>query len=221
VDLAAESMDVTSETIKEELQKKNVNVSSRTVQRRLNEAGFKYMKPLSKPLLTEEHQQRRLQWAREMENQDWSQIMATDETIIRLNMIRKFSWQRPGERKIFRTVNKSLKVNVWECLSEHGFGRIYCFTNNLNSEFLCNHIYRDALIPSARQHFGGLPWLLLEDNDPKHRSKYTSDWKIAHHITTLPWASMGPDMNPVENLWAIPPNEQHKKTNSSSNRFIW
>ena len=138
-----------------------------------------------------------------MKNYDWNLVMASDETIIRLHTSRKFSWQRPGERTIARTVKFSLKVNVWGCFSEQGFGRICCFTRDLNSEFLRNHIYHNVLLPSARHHFAGSPWFLLEDNDPKHRSNYAPTWKSAHRIVTLPWPSMSPDMNPIGNLWSI------------------
>ena len=73
---------------------------------------------LSKPLLNEQHRRRCIQWAREMKNYYWSQVMASGETIIRLHAARKFSWQRPGERRISRTVKFSLKVNVWGCFYE-------------------------------------------------------------------------------------------------------
>ena len=138
-----------------------------------------------------------------MRNYDWNLVMASDETMIRLHTSRKFSWQRLGERRIARTVKFSLKVNVWDRFSEQGFGRICCFTRDLNSEFLCNHIYRDILLPSARHHFARLPGFLLEDNDAKHRSNYTSTWKSAHRIVTLSWPSISLNMNPIENLWSI------------------
>ena len=203
VDLTTEKMDATSETVKQELEKTKVFISNRTIRRRFHEAGLQYMRPLSKPLLNKQHRQRRVRWAREMKNYDWNLVMVIDETMIRLHTSRKFSWQRPGERRIARTVKFSLKVNVWGCFSEQGFRRICCFTRDLNSKFLCNHIYRNVLLPFARYHFARSPWFLLEDNDPKHRSNYTSAWKSAHRTVRLPWPSMSPDMNPIENLWSI------------------
>ena len=186
VDLTTEKMDATSETVQQELEKKKVVISNRTIRRRFHEAGLQYMRPLSKPLLNEQHRQRRIQWARTMKNYNWSLAMASDETMIRLHTSRKFSWQTSGERRIVRTEKFSLKVNVWGCFSEQGFGRICCFTPDLNSEFLCNHIYRNALLPSAQHCFARSPWFLLEDNDPKHHSNYTSAWKSTHRIVTLP-----------------------------------
>ena len=95
-----------------------------------------------------------------MKNYDWN-LVAGDETIIRLHTSRKFSWQRPDERRIARTVKFSLKVNVWGCFSKQGFGSIYYFSRDMNSEFLCNLIYRNVLLSSARYDFARSPWFLL------------------------------------------------------------
>ncbi|CAF4147660.1 unnamed protein product, partial [Rotaria sordida] len=112
--------------------------------------------------------------------------------------------QRPGERKVVRTVKYPLKVNVWGCLSNSGFGRIVCFQHNLTSDLLCNEIYQNALLPTARSHFGRRHnWVLLEDNDPKLPSRFSIQWRQEHHIITLPWPSHSPDANPIENLWSL------------------
>jgi transposase len=203
VDMALDDMNTTSKTIKDEFENIGITVSQDTIQRRLKDAGLKYSKPLSKPLLSEWHRQQRLTWAESMKNYDWSKVMATDETSIRLHTSHKYTWQRPGERKVVRTVKYPLKINVWGCLSKKGFGRVFWFKNNLNSEFLCHKIYRNALLPSARQHFGQSQWVLLEDNDLKHRSNYSRTWKSDHQIVTLSWPSHSPDVNPIENLWAL------------------
>jgi hypothetical protein len=138
-----------------------------------------------------------------MVNYDWSKVMACDETLIRIHTTHKYTWQRPGERKVIRTVKYPLKIHVWGCLCRKGFGRVFRFKNKLNSEFLCHQVYRNALLPSTRQHFGRSQWFLLEDNDPKHRSHYSHTWKSDHHIVSLSWPSLSPDMNPIENLWPL------------------
>jgi transposase len=81
---------ITSKRIQQELQLQGVNASVRTVQRRLVEAGFRYSRPLSKPLLTEEHQRDRLKWARSMKNYDWDKVIISDEASIHLHAVRKF-----------------------------------------------------------------------------------------------------------------------------------
>ena len=57
VDLTTEKMDTASETVKQELEKRKVFISNRTIRRRLHEAGLQYMRPLSKPFLNEQHRQ--------------------------------------------------------------------------------------------------------------------------------------------------------------------
>ena len=94
-----------------------------------------------------------------------------------------------------------LKVNVWGCLSVVGFGRIVCFQHNLNSSFLCKKKYKYTLLTTARFHFGRhRDWVLVEGNDPKHRSNFSQEWKKNHHITTPPRPSQSPNANPTENL---------------------
>ena len=56
------------------------------------------------------------------------------------------------EVKVF-IVKYSSKVHVYRCFSEKGFGNIYCFTENLNSELLYT-IYKKTLLPSTRNFFG-------------------------------------------------------------------
>ncbi|CAF4331666.1 unnamed protein product [Rotaria sp. Silwood2] len=167
-------------------------------------AGLRYCTPLSKPLLTQKHQQDRLQWAKLVRNQDWNNVIATDETTFRLNTIRHMHWQFPGNRTVRRTVKFPLKINVWGCMTAKGFGKIILFKQNLHSHFLCNEIYQNGLLPTARNVFGrSKNWLLMEDKDPKHRSTFSRDWKAQHDIKQLPWAAFSPDMNPMENLWAL------------------
>jgi hypothetical protein len=112
VDMALDEMSATSKTIQDELATSGVTVSQNTIQRRLKDAGLKYSKPLSKPLLSGRHWQQRLAWAKSMKNYDWSKAVASDETQISLHTTHKYTWQRPGEQKVVRTVKYPLKINV-------------------------------------------------------------------------------------------------------------
>ncbi|CAF3084979.1 unnamed protein product [Rotaria sp. Silwood2] len=86
VDLVQQHVDeeITSKQIQQELQHEGVNVSLRTVQHRLVEAGFNYSRPLSKPLLSEPHRRYRLIWTQSLRNYDWNKIIISDEKTIRL-----------------------------------------------------------------------------------------------------------------------------------------
>ena len=79
---------------------------------------------------------------------------------------------------MIRTVQYLLKVNIWGCLLVKGFRRVICFHHNLNSSFLCSKIYTNTLLLTARTHFWrGRAWVLVEDNDLKHCSQMSIEWK--------------------------------------------
>jgi transposase len=204
ISLAEQQTFITSRDITNKLNRKGVMINERTVQRRLNEAGARYNRPLSKPLLTEVHRKNRLKWARDHKDTNWEQVIFSDETTIRLNSVKGLVWNLPGKKKIVRTVKHPIKVNVWGCFSNKGFGCIVCFKQNLNAELMCD-IYKHGLLPTAKKQFGhdSTIWRLQEDNDPKHTSKLAVQWKTNNSVNVIDWPSMSPDIAPIENVWQL------------------
>ena len=131
-------------------------------------------------------------------------MIFTDETTIFQFSKPKKVWRYKGEKVKAPTVKHSAKVNVYSCFSEKSFGEIYCFTENLNVELLCT-IYEKTLLPSARNFFreDNNSWKLQEDNDPKHTSGKAKRWKNDNDVNTISWPSQSPDLNPMENIWAV------------------
>src|SRR5579871_1465668 len=80
-------------------------------------------------------------------------------------------WRYKSKKVKVPIVKHSIKVYIYRCFSEKSFGNIYCFTENLNSEFLYT-IYKKILLLFARNFFreDNNSWKLQEDNDPKHTS---------------------------------------------------
>ena len=102
-----------------------LDISPRTICRRLAEAGFRYGVPIRKPLLTEDHIKVRFQWAMDHRNFDFSKVIFTDETTFLLFSMKRRIWQLRVAREVFRTVKHSTKVHAWGCFSENGFGKLY------------------------------------------------------------------------------------------------
>lgn len=204
VSLANEETFITSHDIHDKLKGKRVDINARTIRRRLHEAGAKFSRPLSKPLLTNKHRTNRLEWAQAQTATNWDHVIFTDETTVRLNHVKGFVWNLPGRKKVIRTVKHPVKVNVWGCFSSRGFGRIVCFPQNLNAKFMCA-IYKRGLLATARKQFGleSTSWKLQEDNDPKHTSKLAGQWRTNNGVQKIDWPSMSPDLAPIENVWQL------------------
>jgi transposase len=135
------------------LKRKHVEISERTVRRRLSEAVIYSLSPSYRPLLTDIHRKVRLKWANININRDWNSVIFSDETTFTLFPRVKRVWRRRGQVVIHQIARHHLKVHVWCCFSNNGFGKIFLFTGNLNAKKL-TIIYSRALVPSAENWFG-------------------------------------------------------------------
>lgn len=185
------------------LKQKGLDISHVTIRTHLRAHGMKWRSTIKKPLLSEKHVKKRLAWAHENIDRDFSDVIFTDECSIWARSSFKQTWSTSTNRHVERTVKHGIKVHLWGCFSKQGFGTLHLFTYNLNAKKMLG-IYEKALLPSAERWFinKNEDWILQEDNDPKHRSKLCTEWKEQSGIVTLDWPSQSPDANPIENVWA-------------------
>ena len=79
-------------------------------------------------------------------------------------------------------------------------------------------ILQDHLIRNARKQFGRR-WRLLQDNDPKHKSRIIKKFLDEEVPEVIDWPSNSPDANPIENLWSVIKRRVEKRRPSNLNEL--
>lgn len=203
--------------IKNELEKENINISKRTVVRRLNENGFKYKKPPGKPPLSDNHKQKRIKWAEDNLNRDWSLVIFSDEGTLIKGHNGKFRWVNANDlNDVNETVKYPLKINLWSCIKSDGPNRIHIFENTMDAE-----MYKEILCSNILDLFISDNNLIFQnDNDPKHRSKSVDGLLKELNIVNLSWPSYSPDLNPIENVWHLLKSKMNTVECNTKEEFI-
>jgi transposase len=191
----------------------DIDASSRTIDRRLIEAGLPGHVARHKRAFTEEDKRKRLSFAQGYSGwteEQWEPVLFADEAVFEGAGFSGQQWVRrpPGEAlNPEYCVDKKphpVKVNVWACFCARGPGYTYIFNENLDSKLL-KHILSTHLLPSAHLHYRTDPpeqWWLLQDNDPKHKSRSVQNWLHNNGINCLDFPPYSPDLNPIEHVWA-------------------
>ena len=74
----------------------------------------------------------------------------------------------------------------------------------------------DVLLPSLKaMRPGGAPHVFQQDNAPQHTARPTKEWIQEHQadVTVLDWPAKSPDLNIIENVWAIMEQELTRHNN--------
>src|SRR5579871_4986136 len=110
-----------SAKISQIMNEQGIDISSVIVRRRLNEQGLFKLQLLAKSLLSDDHRDNRLEWAKANKNTDWSKVIFTDKTTFsQFNKPRKV-WRQKGEIIKAPTVKHSGKVHVYGCFQKKAF----------------------------------------------------------------------------------------------------
>ena len=185
----------------------------KTIRKYIHKCGIRNYAAASKPYLMPHHILNRERWAYMRKN--WSMyklatVAFSDESKFTLKTIalRKRVWRKQLERyktiKLVPTFKSGYQsISVSAASSICGRTRLIRIEGNLNQHKYIE-ILKSNLLPFAQQyHVGTGNIIFQQDGCDPDRGMPVKAYLDGEDIKVLPWPAQIPDMNPIENPWAI------------------
>lgn len=200
--------------------------SEGVVWRETEKVGLTKRKPVEKPVLGKGHRALRREWAEANTEQDWRRIVFADESAFRVGEIFHDTWGlRPdGEAMVPKYLQETFRsgrqtMMIWGAIA---YGKKFDLVRlpvlaladqsdglnphtGLNAKRYIQYVLKGPM-KKALKVLHTRTWgdvFAVEDNAPCHTAAAAQAARVELGIPTISHPPNSPDLNPIENLWAI------------------
>lgn len=187
------------------LREKGFKTSRTTVFTDLKALGFSSRFRGKTPFLTDEKKEKRVEFCRRFATSGAPAIWFSDEKLFNCNETVLRCWCPHGENPPARITERwTATAHVWGVVGVGWRKLVFLGTDKVTGEGYVDTLRR-YLLPAWKREVLRQPGLLfMQDGAPAHTSKVAKKalekWRVA---VLSPWPPTSPDLNPIENVWAL------------------
>jgi transposase len=197
---------------------KGIVVSPQTVRNHLKKLDYQCSIPRKIPLVTPLQERNRINWCLQHKDLDWKNVWFSDETYIEINHSTIPVWHKKGKKPTTSKTKFGVKIMCWGAVSCRFKSKLSIVESTMTADRYIEVL--QGYLLEKNSEFLISRDIFQQDNASCHTARVTKDYLAKKNIAVLPWPASSPDLNPIENIWAILKQNVERRPVKSKSELI-